>query len=275
MGSKDVAPALDARSIHLRRLILRAFGTARRGHLGASMSLVEILRVLYDDIMTFDPQSPEMPTRDRLILSKGHGCVALYAVLADWGFFSTQELESFCDFESILGGHPESRHVPGVEASTGALGHGLPIGVGMAYAARLRDDCHRVYVILGDGELNEGSNWEAAMAAAHHSLSNLIVIVDNNGHQAYGERNTVWNLGSITEKWRAFGFMTYEVDGHSVLDLRSVLATAQRSTRPVAVIANTVKGRGVPFAEANPSWHHKSKIHPDELLWIDQALRDA
>ena len=175
---------LDKKSKFLRRLIIKCIEAGGRGHVGPAMSLVEILRVLYDQFLIYDSKNTKLKTRDRFILSKGHGCLALYAILADKGFFSKEELSNTCEPKSILGGHPETK-VPGVEASTGALGHGLPIGVGMALAAKLKKEKHRIVVVIGDGESDEGSIWESAMSASKHKLSNLIVLLDYNKIQSY------------------------------------------------------------------------------------------
>jgi transketolase len=267
--------SLDDRSRMLRGLAIDALEGGSRGHIGSTMSLIEILRVLFDDILTFDPNDPLSPSRDRLILSKGHGCIALYVMLADKGFFPREELATFCRYTSILGGHPEYGHVPGVEASTGSLGHGLAIGVGMAYAARLSGSDHHVFVVLGDGELDEGSIWESALAAGHHRLDNLSVVVDYNKLQSYGRVDEVWDLEPLAAKWSAFGFDCTEVDGHNVLDLQKALALTSTRQRPRAIIAHTVKGRGISFAEGEPTWHHKSNLKPEELSALRAAVRDA
>jgi len=239
------------------------------------MSLVEILRVLFDDVMTFDPKFPMLPQRDRLILSKGHGCIALYVMLAEKGFFPQEELTTFCRYRSSLGGHPEYGHIPGVEASTGSLGHGLGIGVGMAYAARLSNSPHHVFVVMGDGELDEGSVWESALAAGHHRLDNLTVVVDYNKLQSYGPVAEVWGLEPLAAKWSAFGFDCTEVDGHDVSGLQEALSLPNSSQQPRAIIAHTIKGRGVSFAEGNPAWHHKSNLKPEELGALRSAVLDA
>ncbi len=186
---------MDQRSKLLRRLIIQGPEGGGRGHIGSSLLLVEILRVLYDCILAYRPQEPKWTERDRLILSKGHGCLALHAILADRGFFSEQELQTFCKPESRPGEHPERNKAPSVEASTGALGHGLPMGVGMAIDAKIRDQRHRVVVVVGDGENNEGSVWEAALSASKHRLSNLLVIADYNKLQSYGflVRYSTWS----------------------------------------------------------------------------------
>jgi transketolase len=200
--------------------------------------------------------------------------MALYALLADKGFITQEQLVSFCRFDSDLGGHPEFGRVCGVEASTGSLGHGLSVGIGMAVAAHIRGEAHRVFVVMGDGELDEGSVWEAALAAGHHGLDRLTTIVDFNGMQSYGGLGEVWNLEPLAEKWKAFGFDTYCVDGHNVEELRAVLSS-QSNGRPRAVIAETIKGRGLSFAEKNPIWHHKSMLTPEEIAMMREALNNA
>ena len=264
---------LDARSKALRRLIMDALLAAGRGHVGPAMSLVEILRVLYDDVLKVRPKEPDWPGRDRCILSKGHGCLALYAVLADKGFFPKRELQRFCADDGILGGHPERGLVPGVEASTGALGHGLSIGVGMALAARLRKRSNRVFVVLGDGELNEGSVWEAAMSAAKHGMSSLTAIVDHNRLQSYGPVTEVMPLTPLAEKFRSFGFEVEEVNGHDVDALRSAFGRLPVvEGQPSAIICNTVKGKGIPPAEHSVAWHHRARLNDEELGAIRAAL---
>jgi transketolase len=261
------------RSRHLRRLIFRAIENGGRGHIGPALSLVEIIRVLYDDFLRHDPAKPAWRERDRFILSKGHGCLALYAVLADKGFFDLGELDRFCHFDSFLGGHPETV-VPGVEACTGALGHGLSIGLGMALAARMTGRDSKVYVLMGDGEINEGSVWEAAACADKHRLSNLTAIIDYNKIQSAGSVFEIQNMEPLADKWTAFGFRVFECNGHDVDDLRQVFrdAAAYAGDRPRAVICHTVKGKGIPAAENNPDWHHKSDLKPAELQIVRSAL---
>ena len=239
------------------------------------MSLIEIMRVLYDDVARHRPKEPDWPGRDRVILSKGHGCLALYAVLAEHGYFPKADMKTFCHQTSILGGHPERGKVPGVEASTGALGHGLAIGTGMALAAKIEDRDTRVLVVLGDGEINEGAVWEAAMHAAKHGLHNLTAIIDYNKLQSYGPTSEVLELEPLADKWRAFGFETVEVDGHNVDALRGVFAKPLSDTKPTAVICHTVKGKGIPFAENEPTWHHKSRLPAEQIAEMYAALEDA
>ena len=267
------AVRLDSRSRHLRRLVVEALEGGERGHIGSSMSLIEILRVLFDDILSYRADKPNDDGRDRFILSKGHGCLAHYALLADKGFFPREQLRTFCHRPSFLGGHPEANKVPGVEASTGALGHGLSIGVGMAVAARLKGLNHRVFVVVGDGEINEGSVWEAAMCAGKHRLDNLCVLIDYNKIQSYGPTKDVQDLEPLPDKWKAFNFDVREVNGHDVGALRSTLLDIPfRLGRPSAIICHTVKGKGLPFAEGDPTWHHKSKLSADQLKPMYEAL---
>ena len=267
------ATPLDERSKQLRRLIVRGLAGGGRGHIGSSMSLVEILRVLYDDILRIRPDEPRWPARDRMILSKGHGCLALYAMLADKGFIPVETLDGFCRKDSILGGHPEAGKVPGVEASTGALGHGLSIGVGMALAARMQRRDSRVYVVLGDGEIDEGSVWEAAMCAGKHRLSQLTAIIDYNKIQSAGTTREIQDLEPLLDKWRAFNFAAAEIDGHDVDGLRALFRRLPLAEdRPSAIICHTVKGKGLGFAENDPNWHHKAKVPPDLAAKMYAAL---
>jgi transketolase len=265
------AAALDARSKTLRRLIVRTLAAGRRGHVGAAFSIVEIVRVLYDHVLKYDPNNPRWPDRDRFVLSKGHGCLALYAMLADRGFFPEAELWKFCASDGILGGHPEYGKVPGIEASTGSLGHGLSFGVGFALAAKLDGRRHRVFVLLGDGECAEGTVWEAAMGAAKHQLDQLTVLVDYNQQQTYG--STAETLEPFAAKWEAFGFSVRAVDGHDVKAMKDLLATVPFALhKPSVVICHTIKGRGVSFTERNLSWHHKSKVSEAETASLLAAL---
>jgi len=263
---------LDKRSLELRRTIVKVLAAAERGHLGASLSLVEIVRVLFDDVMRYDPRNPRWSGRDRFILSKGHGCVALYVLLAEKGFFPADELWKFCRFDGMLGGHPDPK-VPGVECATGSLGHGLPIAVGMALNARYEGSGARVFVVLGDGECNEGSVWEAAMSAGKHKLDNLVALVDYNKQQSYGSTHEILDLEPFADKWRSCGFDVTEVDGHDVVALRTVLGAAgDRTGKPALVICHTVKGKGVPFAENNPAWHQEQAEGRDDVQKLLIAL---
>jgi transketolase len=271
MVNKISNSPLDERSNYLRSLVVRALQGGNRGHIGSSMSLIEILRVLFDDILKFKSNDPSWEDRDRLILSKGHGCLALYALLADKKFFNFSELDKFCHDDGMLGGHPERNKIPGVEASTGALGHGLSIGVGMALALKIRKKSSKVFVIVGDGEINEGSVWEAAMCAGNHNLENLIVMIDYNKIQSYGFTEEVADLEPLVDKWKAFNFNVIEVDGHNVEEIKSILEK-KPSKKPLAVICHTVKGKGIGFAENDPKWHHKSNLDDSEIEDMYKSL---
>ncbi|MEY2494785.1 MAG: transketolase [Verrucomicrobiota bacterium] len=269
--SDDIA--LDRRSRELRKMIVRTIEAGKRGHVGAAFSVMEILRVLYDDILRYDAQNPRWPERDRCILSKGHGCIALYVMLAEKGFFPEAELWKFCASDGILGGHPEYGKVPGVEASTGSLGHGLSFGVGFALNAKLTGEKHRVFVIVGDGECSEGSVWEAALCAAQHKLSQLTVLIDYNKQQTYGTIAEVQGLEPLADKWSSFGFAVREVNGHDVDALRDVLKqTPFHSNKPGALICHTVKGKGTSVTERNLSWHHKAKVSETEVAALFASL---
>jgi len=264
---------LDQRSKYLRRRIIEILKFARRGHVGAAFSLVEILRVLYDDILRYDAKNLHWSNRDRCILSKGHGCLSLYVILQDKGFFPESELWKFCAPDGMLGGHPEHK-IPGVEASTGSLGHGLSIGVGMALNGRYEKSDYRTFVIVGDGESNEGSVWEAALCAGKHRLDKLTVIVDYNKQQSYATTMEVQDMEPFADKWRAFGFTTKEIDGHDVTALKDTFSKLPlEAGKPSAIICHTVKGKGVSFVENNLKWHHKNKVTDEEIQSLLQELK--
>ena len=253
---RDRLAMLGTASARIRRRILSTINGAGLGHVGGDLSVTDILVTLFEGVLRIDPADPEWPVRDRFILSKGHCAVALYSVLAECGCFSSDRLAHFAAPLSPLNGHPNRRKVPGVETNTGPLGHGLPVGVGCATAARIRDEDWRTFVVLGDGELQEGSNWEAAMYAAQRRLGHLTVVVDRNRLQQGASTADTNDLEPLAEKWQAFGWETHVVDGHSHAELLDVLARAP-GARPRAVIANTIKGKGVSFMENGVEWHHK------------------
>lgn len=236
--------------------ILKMLAEAKSGHPGGSLSAVEILASLYFEAMAIDPVNPVNQDRDRCVLCKGHGAPALYAVLAHRGFFPTEELITLRKLGSRLQGHPDMKKTPGVDASTGSLGQGTSISVGLALGQRLRGNNRKVYAVVGDGEMQEGQFWEAMMAAAHYKLNNLTVIIDHNGLQIDGTNDEVMSLGNIAKKLEAFGFMVLEVDGHQLDQL--LAAYAVESTQPKCIIAKTVKGKGVSFMENQVGWHGKA-----------------
>lgn len=244
----------DAR--RTRRQIVRMIGSAGQGHIGGDLSVTDILTTLFAYTMRIDPGAPAAPDGDRFILSKGHCAAALYSTLAYTGYFPVAELDTFMQPFSALNGHPNRNKVPGVETNTGPLGHGLPVAVGQAVAARLHGNDARVFVVLGDGEMQEGSNWEALMAASHHGLGNLIAIVDRNRLQQGARTEETNALDPLDAKLAAFGWEVREIDGH---DYTALVDAFRPSTtgRPVAVIADTVKGKGVSFIEDRVEWHHK------------------
>jgi transketolase len=246
---------LRLKSIQYRRKILEAIVHAGAGHTGGSLSCTDILNVLYNRVLRVSPETFQDHDRDRYVQSKGHSVEALFVVLADRGFFPESQLETLCRYRSHFVGHP-TRKVPGVEQNTGALGHGLPICAGMAIAGKLEGAPYRVFTLLGDGELAEGSNWEAAMTAAHYRLDNLTAIVDHNTLQITGRTREVLSTEPLDEKFRAFGWAVRKVDGHDIAGLTEALRAPLEAGKPGCIIADTIKGRGVSFMEDVGKWHH-------------------
>ena len=241
----------------LRRDIVDVTGWSGGAHIGGSLSMIDILTLLYWKYMKIDPANPEWEDRDRFVLSKGHGGVGHAVVLANKGFFDKEELRKFNETGSMSGMHLDSMKVPGCEASTGSMGHGLPQAVGMALGARVLKKDWRVYCIIGDGESNEGSIWEAAMSASHYKLDNLIVIQDRNHMMIDGPTEEVMSLEPLADKWRAFGFDTREVNGHDLDQLAEAIEYAQTAKgKPIMLLCDTVKGKGVDFMENDPAWHY-------------------
>lgn len=252
----DEITFLKRKAVEIRMDLLTMIYNARTGHTGGSLSNTDILTVLYYKIMNIDPSDPNWDERDRYVQSKGHSVESLWAILADKGFFPKEELKTFSQFGSRLIGHPNNK-VPGIEMNTGALGHGLPISVGMALAAKMDGKSYKVYTLMGDGEQAEGSVWEGAMAAAQYKLDNLIAIIDRNKLQITGSTEDVMALEPLPDKWRSFGWEVIEVDGHDVEQLVDVFShTPSVEGKPTMVIANTVKGKGISFAENVGAWHH-------------------
>jgi transketolase len=240
----------------VRRNVVTMVDRAGIGHIGGDLSVTDILVTLFGSVLDVDPTRPDREDRDRFILSKGHCAGALYATLAQCGFFAKEELATFMAPLSALNGHPNRTKVPGVETNTGPLGHGFPVAVGCALAGRLRGLDYRTFVVLGDGELQEGSNWEAAMTAAHYELDRLTAIVDRNRLQQGARTEETKQLEPLADKWASFGFEVRTIDGHDYAQLLAAFAPS-RTGKPVAVIADTIKGKGVSFMEDRVEWHHK------------------
>ncbi len=240
----------------IRRDIIEMLVPAKSGHPGGSLSAADILAALYFSEMRIDPANPDWPDRDRFILSKGHAAPVLYAALAERGYFPREELTKLRQTGHFLQGHPDMKKVPGVDMSTGSLGQGISVAGGMALAGKIDQKDYRVYCLLGDGELAEGLVWEAAMAAAHYQLDNLLAILDYNGLQIDGRNEEVMNSAPIAEKWRAFGWNVMEVDGHNIGELMNALELAKNfKGKPTMIIAKTIKGKGVSFMEDQVGWH--------------------
>lgn len=249
---------LEKKVIEIRKSIFKTICKGGGGHIPASLCIVEILTVLYYKILKIDPNNPRDSDRDRFILSKGHAGVALYAILAERGFFDKSHLATFGKKGTILGGHPDMHKIPGVEASTGSLGHGFPFGVGMAKAAKLDKKDYRVFVLLGDGECQEGSIWEAALFAPQHKLDNLIAIIDYNKFQALDRLDNIVALEPIADKWKSFGWEVREVDGHNISQLESAFKLVPfKSGKPSLIIAHTKKGKGISYMEDVAIWHYR------------------
>ena len=236
----------------LKREILIAVNNSGEGHIPSAFSVLDIIWVLYDKILTVDPVKPDDDQRDRFIMSKGHASIALYAVLSEKGFFDKIELNNFTKYDGILGGHPDHTKVPGVEASTGSLGHGFPMAVGMSLGMRIKENSRNVFILVGDQECNEGTIWECALLAAHYNLKNLCLIIDNN-HST----DRYLSLGDIDLKFKAFGWESSVIDGHNHDDIYHSLINI-KCKYPRVIIANTVKGYGIREMENNPAWHHRS-----------------
>ena len=253
---------LTKKAIEIRKDIITAVHSAKSGHPGGSLSAADILTYLYFEEMNIDPEKPDMPERDRFVLSKGHAAPALYSVLAERGYFDRELLKTLRHVGSILQGHPDMKHIPGVDMSAGSLGQGLSAACGMALAGKLDNADYRVYAMLGDGELQEGQIWEAAMFAGHRRLDNLTVIVDNNGLQIDGNITDVCSPYPIDKKFEAFNFNVININGHDFDEIREAFAAAENCKgMPTAIIAHTIKGRGVSFMEGQASWHGKA---PDD-----------
>ena len=239
----------------IRKGALTAVYSAKSGHPGGSLGIADILSYLYFEEMNIDPENPKMENRDRFVLSKGHTCPALYSTLAHRGFFPVDDLVTFRHTGSYLQGHPDMKHIPGVDMSSGSLGQGISAACGMALSAKLSEKSYKVYTILGDGESEEGQVWEAAMFAAHYGLNNLTAFVDFNGLQIDGEVTKVMNPTPLDEKFKAFGWDVAVIDGHNFEEIAAAVEKAKKSEKPFAIICKTIKGKGVSFMENKAEWH--------------------
>ena len=261
---------LEITACKVRMGVIEGVYNAKSGHPGGSLSVADLLTYLYFHKMYVDPKNPKMPDRDRLVLSTGHTAPALYSVLAQRGFFDVEELKTLRKIGSRLQGHPDMKHIPGVDMSTGSLGQGISAACGMALSGKISCDNYKVYAVLGDGEIEEGQVWEAAMFAAHNKLDNLVAIIDNNGLQIDGSNNEVMSLGDLAAKVRAFGFEVFELDGHDLEAIEAALSARTAPGVPKCILAHTVKGKGVSFMENQVGWHGKA---PNEEQ-RQQALKE-
>lgn len=265
---------LEKKALAARKNVLRMIRAGRSGHVGGAFSIIDTITALYFKIMKVAPENPQWKQRDRFVLSAGHKCLAIYAVLAEAGFFSRDELDSYGSLKSMFPGHPDMHKIPGVESNTGALGHGLAIGVGMALGLRVEKSGSAepmVYVAMGDGELAEGSNWEAAAAASHHGVDNLVVFVDRNGLQISGTTAEVMSYEPLEERWRSFGWQVLTIDGHDMgAIVEASLNAPLEPGRPTCVILDTIKSKGLSFAEGDPAYHYWKATSAE----LEQAEKD-
>lgn len=257
MVSREIVKSIEQKAAILRLNILDMIGVGKAGHLGGSCSCADIVAALYFHKMKIDPANPKWEDRDRFLLSKGHAALVQYAALAEAGFFSKEEFKTIKDFGAMLQGHPDMNKTPGVEANSGSLGQGLSVANGLGLGLRLQGRKSKVYVIIGDGESQEGQVWEAAMAASHYKIDNVVAIVDNNKLQATGPIVDRFNSNPIVPKWLSCGWNVIEINGHDVSQIIEALDKADEvKGKPTVIIAETVKGKGVPFAENNPAYHY-------------------
>lgn len=270
-GQAEKTEQLREKARVIRRHIVSMVGEAGSGHPGGSLSAADIVTTLYFDVMRIDSQNPDWPERDRFVLSKGHAAPVLYAALAERGYFAVEQLQTLRKLGSPLQGHPDMKKVPGVEMSTGSLGQGLSAANGMALSGKLDNKDYRVFVLLGDGEIQEGQIWEAAMAAAHYKLDNVTAFLDYNRLQIDGTLDEVMSPEPVADKWRAFGWDVQKIDGHDIDQIREAIERAGQTTgKPSIVIARTVKGKGVSFMENEVGWHG-SAPKPEQ---VEQALAE-
>ena len=259
----------------IRVHVLKMTSNGGSSHIGSAFSMADMIAVLYGNILRIDPTNPECPDRDRFILSKGHAGAAVYAALAEQGFFDKSYLQTHYQNGSKLSGHISHKGIPGVEMSTGSLGHGLPVATGMAIVAKRRKQQHRIFVLLGDGECDEGSNWEAALFAAHHRLSNLTVLIDYNKLQSLDSIEQTLALEPLADKWYSFGWKVEEVDGHDISSLQNILDSSSLGQKPRCLICHTVKGKGVSFMENSVLWHYRTARGEEYRAALEELTRAA
>ena len=245
-----------AKRMRKKTLVMALTAGASSSHFGGGLSIVDITATLYGAIMKLDPKNPKWENRDRFILSKGHGVLGYYTALSEIGYISEKDLKTFEKDGTYLFGHPVMNRSKGIEFSNGSLGMGLSLGIGVALAGKRKNIDYKVYVLMGDGECNEGSVWEAAMAGPHYKLDNLVAILDKNNLQQTGTNSEIMSVGDLVSKWKSFGWQVFEIDGHNVPEIYETFLSVRNQNGPVAIVANTVKGKGFSFAENNNAWHH-------------------
>jgi transketolase len=266
---------LTRKANDIRQDIIRMIHQAKAGHPGGALSATDIVTALYFYVMKVDPQNPDWEERDRFILSKGHACPVWYAALAEKGYFEMKYLDTLRKFHSILQGHPDMKKTPGIDMTSGSLGNGLSLGIGMALAAKCKNLNYNVYVMLGDGEVQEGMVWEGAMSGAHYNLDNLTVIVDYNGLQVDGWNKEVMNIYPLVEKWQAFGWSVVEIDGHNMSEILDAFQKAHKIKGPVVIVAHTVKGKGVSFMENVCEWHGRAPDDKETVKALQELEKEA
>lgn len=264
---------LKRHAVQLRKNVLDIIKAGDAGHIGGALSATEMMTALYYKVLkNIDPKNPKREDRDRFIMSAGHKCLIVYAVLAEQGFFSKELFKTYFKLNSKLPGHPDMHKLPGIESNTGSLGHGLPIAVGMSVGLKIDKSSAKVYVIMGDGELGEGTNWEAAAAASHHKADNLVVMIDRNKYQLGGTTNDVMNFEPLAKKWEAFGWSVRSIDGHNLKEIVDTLTDAPfEKGKPSMIISNTLKGKGISFLQDTVGSHYW-KVNPEEVAKAEQEL---
>ncbi|MEI8271694.1 MAG: transketolase [Paludibacter sp.] len=276
-ASKQIIFALQLKAEEIRRIVLNIVYSSKSGHIGGSLSSVDVETALYFHVMNIDPKNPQMNGRDRFILSKGHSVEALYAVLASAGFIDKELLKTYGQFNSKLAGHPTNK-IPGVELNSGALGHGLSVGVGLAIAAKMDEKPYKTYILMGDGEQGEGSIYEAAMSASHYKLDNLVAVIDRNKLQISGKTEDVMSLEPMRERWEAFGWEVIDIDGNNMQEIVETFENMDHhNAKPKLLISHTIKGCGVSYMEKVAKWHHgvpTEEQYTEAIAEIDERIKN-